>query len=375
MLLDGAGQPEGGKWNYDANNRKKLPKGHVPPQPKLWPRDVAGLIVQLEEAGVQTVGRVDPTAFGWPVTREESLELLGLFVDELLPLFGDFQDALTENSWTVYHSRLSFAMNVKMLSPREVIEAVERKWREAPSHASIAQVEGFIRQILGWREYMRGVYWAHMPKYAEKNFFQHDRPLPGWFWTGRPACAACNAITQTLDHAYAHIQRLMVTGNFALLAGIDADEVDGWYLGVYIGYQWVEITNTRGMSQFADGGIVGQALRVFREPCTKWGPIARDAGTTDRAKLRTMPAPSTASTGTSTHGIDTCWRKPTHWHGVRTWDNGPRQATSPSRPRDAVLHNLNNFDMATLHWFRNDLRLDDPRLAEALQGGIWHSPL
>ena len=174
VLLDGAGQPEGGKWNYDANNRKKLPKGHVPPAPRLWERDVATLLSDLEKAGVETVGRVDAAHFGWPVTRGESLELLDIFVEELLPRFGDFQDALTEDSWTVYHSRLSFAMNVKMLHPREVIEAVERKWRKAPDHASIEQAEGFIRQILGWREYMRGVYWAHMPEYADLNFFQHD---------------------------------------------------------------------------------------------------------------------------------------------------------------------------------------------------------
>ena len=260
VLLDAGGQPEGGKWNYDANNRKKLPKGHVPPAPKLWEKDVTSLRDELNAAGVKTVGKTSWTAFGWPVSRAEGLELLSLFVEELLPRFGDFQDALTEDSWTVYHSRLSFVMNVKLLHPREVIGAVEQKWREDPGHASVEQVEGFIRQILGWREYMRGVYWAHMPSYASMNFFGYDRKLPEWYWTGKTGMRCLqHAIGQTLDHAYAHhIQRLMVTGNFALLAGIDPAEVDAWYLGVYIdAIEWVEMPNARGMSQFADGGIVG----------------------------------------------------------------------------------------------------------------------
>ena len=346
VLLDGAGQPEGGKWNYDANNRKKLPKGHVPPQPKLWPRDVAGLIAQLEDAGVQTVGRVDPTAFGWPVTREESVELLGLFVDELLPLFGDFQDALTEDSWTVYHSRLSFAMNVKMLSPREVIEVVERKWREAPSHASIAQVEGFIRQILGWREYMRGVYWAHMPEYAEKNFFQHDRPLPGWFWTGETGMRCLqHAITQTLDHAYAHhIQRLMVTGNFALLAGIDPDEVDGWYLGVYIdAIEWVEITNTRGMSQFADGGIVGTKPYVSSANYMhKMGPHCAGCRYNRQGKTEDDACPFNSLYwhfhARNRHLLE---KNPRIGMVYRTWDKmDPAKQQALLDRGDAVLHNL-----------------------------------
>jgi deoxyribodipyrimidine photolyase-related protein len=142
----------------------------------------------------------------------------------------------------------------------EVIRAVENHWQQHPEAISLAQAEGFIRQILGWREYMRGIYWANMPEYETLNFFGHDRPLPGYFWTGntRMNCIS-KAVSQSLDYAYAHhIQRLMVTGNFSLLAGIDPNEIDNWYLGIYIdAFQWVEITNTRGMSQFADGGIVG----------------------------------------------------------------------------------------------------------------------
>jgi deoxyribodipyrimidine photolyase-related protein len=167
---------------------------------------------------------------------------------------------MRENEWSVYHSRLSFLMNSKILSPKEVIERVEEAWREDKKKYPISAVEGFIRQILGWREFMRGVYWAKMPGYARSNYFRHQRKLPKWYWTGETKMNCLSqAINQSLDYAYAHhIQRLMITGNFALLAGIHPDEVDAWYLGVYIdAIEWVEITNTRGMSQFADGGIVG----------------------------------------------------------------------------------------------------------------------
>jgi deoxyribodipyrimidine photolyase-related protein len=160
----------------------------------------------------------------------------------------------------LFHSRLSFSLNNKMLSPLEVVEKVERYWFANQDRINIAQVEGFIRQIIGWREYMRGVYWAKMPEYATLNFFGHNRKLPEFYWSGKTKMNCLkHSIGQSLEKSYAHhIQRLMVTGNFALLAGIHPDEVDQWYLGIYIdAIEWVEITNTRGMSQFADGGIVG----------------------------------------------------------------------------------------------------------------------
>ena len=349
VLLDGAGQPEGGKWNYDANNRKKLPKGHVPPAPRLWERDVTEVLAELEKAGVETVGRVDATSFGWPVTRGESLELLDIFVEELLPRFGDFQDALTEDSWTVYHSRLSFAMNTKMLHPREVIGAVEEKWRQAPSHASIEQAEGFIRQILGWREYMRGVYWAHMPEYAGLNFFQHDRKLPSWFWTGDTGMRCLqHAIGQTLDHAYAHhIQRLMVTGNFALLAGIDPDEVDRWYLGVYIdAIEWVEMTNTRGMSQFADGGIVGTKPYVSSANYMhKMGPHCTSCKYKRQAKTEDDACPfNSLYWHFHARNRDLLERNPRIGMVYRTWDKMPDAQQQALLDRgDAVLANLEHL--------------------------------
>ncbi len=259
IMMDGD-QPVTGQWNYDAENRKKMPKDHVPPEPLVFKKDVSELVEMIEKQDVKTIGRVDPKNFIWPVSREESLELLAFFVKNCLPHFGDFQDAMTPEFWSLYHARLSFSLNTKMISPLEVVQRAVQEWERRPDEISIAQTEGFVRQIIGWREYMRGIYWAKMPEFAELNFFENDRKLPGWFWTGQTKMACLShAIGQSLDYAYAHhIQRLMVTGNFALLAGIDPDEVDAWYLGIYIdAIEWVEITNTRGMSQFADGGIVG----------------------------------------------------------------------------------------------------------------------
>ena len=254
------GAPLSGRWNYDAENRKKLPAKHSIPLPKVFEQDVSEILTMLKKSGVTSIGKINQHAFLWPVTRAECLGLLEHFCKECLPFFGMFQDAMTGRDWSIYHSRLSFAMNAKILSPAEVIDRVLDEWQLRLEEINIAQVEGFIRQILGWREFMRGVYWAHMPEYADKNFFGHDRKLPEFYWTGdtRMSCMRY-AIEQSLEYAYAHhIQRLMVTGNFALLTGVDPEEVDAWYLGIYIdAVEWVEITNTRGMSQFADGGIVG----------------------------------------------------------------------------------------------------------------------
>jgi deoxyribodipyrimidine photolyase-related protein len=164
------------------------------------------------------------------------------------------------NNWHLFHSRLSFALNIKLVSPLSVIKQVENTFLTGKTKADIAQVEGFIRQILGWREYMRGIYWAQMPGYSNLNYFGHQNKLPDWYWTGDTKLNCLkHAIKQSLEHAYAHhIQRLMITGNFALLAQVHPNEVDAWYLGIYIdAFEWVEITNTRGMSQFADGGMVG----------------------------------------------------------------------------------------------------------------------
>ncbi|MCB0593086.1 MAG: cryptochrome/photolyase family protein [Lewinellaceae bacterium] len=261
ILMEEDGEsPLTGRWNYDQENRKKLPKGQAIPEPLHFQRDVSGLAQMLREEKVETIGTVDEKRFAWPVTRQECQELLNHFARHQLPLFGAYQDAMSERSYLLFHSKLSFAMNVKLLHPLEVVEACIKHWKAHQENIDIAQVEGFVRQVIGWREYMRGVYWAKMPEFAEMNYFNHQAKLPEWYWTGETKMNCLkHAIGQSLEKAYAHhIQRLMVTGNFALLLGVNPDEVDEWYLGIYMdAIEWVEITNTRGMSQFADGGIVG----------------------------------------------------------------------------------------------------------------------
>ncbi len=259
VLMEGD-KPLTGQWNYDGENRKKLPKNHKPTPPLVFDNDVTQIVSKLKLTDVKTIGNIDATHFVWPINRKQSLALLEFFVSECLPLFGSYQDAMTPNEWSLYHARISFSMNVKMISPQEVINRAISEWENRKEAIEFHQLEGFVRQIIGWREYMRGIYWLKMPGYETMNFFNNEEKLPTWFWTGKTKMNCLkDAINQSLDYAYAHhIQRLMITGNFALLAGIHPDEVDAWYLGIYIdAIQWVEITNTRGMSQFADGGIVG----------------------------------------------------------------------------------------------------------------------
>lgn len=261
-LMDGD-RPLGGKWNYDAENRHRLRLQDLEriPAALLFDNDVGPILERLERHGVDHFGK-SVESLGWPVTRAQALELLAHFCTACLPHFGRFQDAMTGqhgHGWSLYHSRLSFALNSKLLSPAEVVDAAIETYRDGAGGISIAQVEGFVRQIAGWREYVRAVYWANMPDYASANRLQAGRDLPGYFWDGRTRMNCMrHALGQSLDHAYAHhIQRLMVTGNFCLLAGIAPAQVDAWYLGVYIdAIEWVEMPNTRGMSQFADGGWV-----------------------------------------------------------------------------------------------------------------------
>ncbi|MES2758489.1 MAG: cryptochrome/photolyase family protein [Pseudomonadota bacterium] len=257
VLMESAKEPAGGQWNYDHDNRKPWRGAPAEPQDRRTLHDHSRLWKAIVDAGVDSFGNPKETQFAWPLNREEALQQLDAFIESALPQFGDFQDAMSVRAWRLFHSLLSFALNVKMLNPREVVAKAEAAYRAG--HAPLAAVEGFIRQILGWREYVRGVYWANMPAYADKNFFDHGRPLPRWFWDGKTGmnCLA-HAITQSLEEAHAHhIQRLMVIGNFALLAGLDPAAVHRWYLGVYIdAFEWVELPNTLGMSQFADGGLL-----------------------------------------------------------------------------------------------------------------------
>ena len=262
LLMDGD-QPLGSQWNFDADNRNKLKKTDLPniPKPLIFENDFSNLLDHLKRHKVKHFGEIGQSLL-WPITRKQSLDLLEYFCAHGLPQFGRYQDAMTgksEHAWSLYHSRLSFALNAKIISPMRVIKRAIEEFESRPDEISLAQIEGFIRQIIGWREYVRGVYWVNMPDYATLNSLDAKRNLPEFFWSGDTKMNCMKqSINQSLEYAYAHhIQRLMVIGNFCLLAGIDPDQVDEWYLGVYIdAIEWVEMPNTRGMSQFADGGLI-----------------------------------------------------------------------------------------------------------------------
>ena len=258
VLMDN-GEPAGGAWNYDADNRGAFPKsgpGHLPAPLRFSPDALTRDVIDLVQARFPShPGALD--AFDWPVTPEDARRALDDFIRHRLPCFGTYQDAIWTGEPWLYHSRLSAAMNLKLLDPRAIVSAAEAAWRDGA--VGIESTEGFIRQILGWREYVRGVYWHFMPEYERRNHLGAQAPLPNLYWTGDTEMACLrDAITQTLEYGYAHhIQRLMVTGLFAMLFGVDPAEVHRWYLAVYVdAVEWVELPNTLGMSQYADGGVM-----------------------------------------------------------------------------------------------------------------------
>ncbi|AUC75997.1 cryptochrome/photolyase family protein [Olleya sp. Bg11-27] len=258
-ILMVAGQPEGGQWNYDKSNRNKWKGNHPIPPYKYYKNDVSDIAQMLDQQSVKTIGKFDTKTFSYPINRTQALDQLKYFCEQLLIHFGDYQDAMHTDQVYLFHSRVSFAMNIKLISPKNIVDTVLNYWRKHGEDINISQVEGFIRQIIGWREYMRGMYWALMPDYKSLNHLENTNPLPEFYWTGNTKMNCLKqAINNSLDNGYAHhIQRLMVTGNFALLAQIHPDEVDAWYLGIYVdAIQWVQLPNTRGMSQFADGGKI-----------------------------------------------------------------------------------------------------------------------
>ena len=256
LLMDGH-EPEGGKWNYDAENRKPNPDDIAFSGPmQFTPDAVVEEVLDLVEARFgNSFGDLRPFSFG--TEPGQAQRALTHFITYALPRFGDFQDAMMNDNRFLYHALISPYLNVGLLDPLKVCRAAEEAYRDG--HAPLNAVEGFIRQIIGWREYVRGIYFREGPDYPRRNALNHQRKLPWFYWTGETEMNCLSkVITQTKQEAYAHhIQRLMVTGNFALLAGINPTEVHEWYLCVYIdAYEWVEAPNTVGMSQFADGGII-----------------------------------------------------------------------------------------------------------------------
>ncbi len=255
--------PAGGEWNFDSENRGSFGKEGPPPIPpplRLKPDGITAQTIDLVNSRFAShPGSVATSAsgFGWPVNRQDALRVLDDFIQNRLPSFGQYQDAMwTDEPW-LFHSHIASALNLKLLSAQEVVTAAEESYRQGL--APIAAVEGFIRQILGWREYVRGIYWMNMPKYLELNALKANQPLPAFFWDGNTQMHCLSqTITQSLHTGYAHhIQRLMVTGLYALLLGVKPKEIHAWYLSVYVdAVEWVELPNVIGMSQFADGGLM-----------------------------------------------------------------------------------------------------------------------
>jgi len=252
-------QPLGGKWNLDHMNRNKWNDKDPYPKQLQFQNEFEHVYASIQELKINYMGTISAPYFEYPINRSQSLELLQFFLEHQLKYFGTFQDAMHDNEPYLFHSKLSFSLNLKMISPKEVIDASVAYYFNHQEDIALSQIEGFVRQILGWREYMRGMYWSQMPKYKTMNHLKHHRKLPKFFWDGETKMNCLKkSLNQSLDLAYAHhIQRLMVIGNFSLLAELDPDQIDQWYLGVYIdAIEWVQLPNTRGMSQFADGGLI-----------------------------------------------------------------------------------------------------------------------
>jgi deoxyribodipyrimidine photolyase-related protein len=257
ILMDDQGRPEGGQWNFDKENRKSF-KGEVAtPTPRQHrPDEITQQVLDLVEKRFgDNFGDVHP--FWFAVTMSDAKAAFTKFVKEALPHFGDFQDAMVSGEATMFHSVVSMYMNVGLLDPIQICRDVEAAYRRGD--VPINAAEGFVRQVIGWREYVRGIYWLHMPAYGKTNTFDANRPLPDFYW-GADTDMNCikECVAQTGKEAYAHhIQRLMVTGNFALLAGVNPLEVQEWYLAVYAdAFEWVEMPNTHGMALFADEGLM-----------------------------------------------------------------------------------------------------------------------
>ena len=257
ILMDGD-KPEGGQWNYDSENRKPPKQGLSIPQTYLSaPDEISKNVIDLvANRFEQHFGDLEP--FYFAVTREQALDALNKFITERLENFGDYQDAMVQKEPWMYHSHLSFYINCGLLLPLECVRAAEKAYYDGM--APLNAVEGFVRQILGWREYVRGIYWLSMPAYKDNNYLDADLPLPAFFWNGETQMNCLRqCIHETKANAYAHhIQRLMVLGNFSLIAGLDPKQVNTWYLIVYAdAYEWVELPNVTGMILFSDGGLLG----------------------------------------------------------------------------------------------------------------------
>jgi deoxyribodipyrimidine photolyase-related protein len=344
ILMDD-GEPVGGQWNYDADNRGSFGKAGpgTLPAPRRFPPDAItrDVIALVEKRFAKHPGSL--AAFDWPVKPEDARLALTDFISQRLTNFGTYQDAIWTGEPWLYHSRLSAALNLKLLNPRDVVAAAEAAYRAGA--APLAAVEGFIRQILGWREYVRGIYWQFMPEYAQRNALGADRPLPGFFWSADTEMNCLrDALGQTLEYGYAHhIQRLMVTGLFAMLYGVRPEEIHQWYLAVYVdAVEWVELPNTIGMSQFADGGVMAS-----KPYCATGAYIDRMSNACKSCRYKPKVA----------HGPDACPFTTLYWDFLARHEQQLKK-----NPRMTMqLKNLSRKDAAELKTIRrqaDDLRSD-----------------
>ncbi|QDT37564.1 cryptochrome/photolyase family protein [Stratiformator vulcanicus] len=260
VLMTSSGDPEGDNWNFDEDNRevfgKQGPDNPTPPH-RFRPDDLTQEVLELvEKRWSDHPGSLNN--FTLPVTRPQALQMLRDFIDHSLPKFGTFEDAMWTDEAFLYHSRLSAILNVKLLNPRECVEKAVEAYHSG--HAELNNVEGFVRQLIGWREFVRGIYWLKMPDYAEKNALSATRDLPKFFWDGQTDMNCVrHAMQHVLDHGYTHhIERLMVLGNLSLMYGADPYKFHEWHMAMYLdSVDWASLPNTLGMSQYGDGGIVG----------------------------------------------------------------------------------------------------------------------
>jgi deoxyribodipyrimidine photolyase-related protein len=260
ILMEGQ-KPIGGQWNYDQQNRKPPKKNLQTPEPLIFqPDEITQEVIDwVTQEQFSTYGKVEP--FTWGVTRGQAQQVLDHFIEHCLPQFGTYQDAMVTGEYTMWHSLISPYLNLGLLEPRSVIEAIEQAYQQ--QDLPLNSVEGFIRQVMGWREYMHGIYFAQQEQhdeYTESNWFQHHRPLPAFYWDASQTAMNClhQTLTQVEETAYGHhIQRLMVLNNFALIAGVNPQELENWFHSAFIdAHDWVMQTNVLGMGQFADGGLL-----------------------------------------------------------------------------------------------------------------------
>jgi deoxyribodipyrimidine photolyase-related protein len=290
VLVAADGKPEGGEWNFDAENRKKF-KGNratLPPRLTHAHDAITTAVLRTVDATLRDLPG-DTATFNWPVTREQAVAELHDFIRHRLRHFGDYQDAMVTGEPWLYHSLLSAPMNLKLLNPREIVPLAVEAYRRGV--APLNAVEGFVRQVMGWREFIRGVYWHEGPDYADRNALNQRRALPAFYWTGETEMHCLReSIGEVLRHGFGHhIQRLMVTGNFAMMAGADPRAVSDWYLGMYVdAVDWVTLPNTLGMSQHADGGVVGPSCMRRSATSRRWA-TAPDADLSRGARERRMP--------------------------------------------------------------------------------------